>query len=211
ALSSVEALPKRGGASTCTLEWCAAPSMTRPRIAAGVCATNAGHVYAISGYAGGERYEESVEWVDASSSEALARGWMPGPALSKARAGCVACFGPDGNVWALGGGCNESASLDTVECLDLRGGCWRQGPSMPGRRRSFAAGFGVDGKLYIYGGWDSERWHDPSAARLDLRAMRLGKSACVLRGGWRYHPLPLCDRLRRVLIRHVPFTWLIGA
>ena len=40
---------------------------------------------------------------------------------------------------------------------------------MPGRRRCFAASFGVDRKLYIYGGWNRERWHEDSAARLDLR------------------------------------------
>jgi len=169
AFSSVEVLTN----SAQTSEWRAAPPLGWPRCAAGACATAAGTVFAVSGYAGGDRYEDSVEWTDATGSEGLLRGWRPAPALAHARAGCVACFGPEGCVWALGGGCNESESLASVERLDPRVQRWRADvPPMPGRRRCFAGGFGVDGKLYIYGGWDSSRWHDPTAARLDLRAMR---------------------------------------
>eukprot|EP00439_Symbiodinium_sp_Y106_P066801 s3541_g10.t4 len=156
---------------TAATKWQYGPTLQRPRCAAGVCVTSAGHVYAISGYAGNDCYEDSVEWAD-GSSEGLLRGWFPGPALSQARAGCAACFGPDGRVWVLGGGCDESASLDTVECLDPREGRWCQAPCMPGRRRCFAASFGIDRKLYIYGGWNRERWHEDSAARLDLRNLR---------------------------------------
>ncbi|OLP99238.1 Actin-binding protein IPP [Symbiodinium microadriaticum] len=156
---------------TAATKWQYGPTLQRPRCAAGVCVSSAGHVYAISGYAGNDCYEESVEWAD-GSSEGLLRGWFAGPALSQARAGCAACFGPDGRVWVLGGGCDESASLDTVECLDPREGRWCQAPCMPGRRRCFAASFGIDRKLYIYGGWNRERWHEDSAARLDLRSLR---------------------------------------
>eukprot|EP00913_Durusdinium_trenchii_P018687 g17561.t1 len=79
-------------------------------------------------------------------------------------------------------------TVDTVERLDPREGRWQEAPLMPGRRRCFAASFGIDrrehpgagtleeggfrkdqGKLYIYGGWNRERWHEDSAARLDLR------------------------------------------
>ncbi|CAK9060426.1 Kelch repeat and BTB domain-containing protein F47D12.7 [Durusdinium trenchii] len=113
--------------------------------------------------------KESVEWIDLGGAEALLRGWHQGPRLAQARAGCAACFGPDGCVWVLGGGSDESASLDTVERLDPREGRWQEAPLMPGRRRCFAASFGIDRKLYIYGGWNRERWHEDSAARLDLR------------------------------------------
>lgn len=162
AFSSVEVLPL--GAQ----QWLAGPSLKKPRCAAGVCVTDSGHAFAVSGYAGNEMYEASVEWLDLSS-EGLRNGWHFGPQLSQARAGCAACFGPDGCVWVLGGGCDESASLDTVERLDPRVGRWQEAPIMPGRRRCFAASFGVDRKLYIYGGWNRERWHEDSAARLDLR------------------------------------------
>lgn len=169
AFACVEALPL-GSHSP---EWRAASPLQRPRCAAGVCATAAGHVFVVSGYAGNDHYEDTVEWCDATGAEALLRGWRQAPALAHARAGCVACFGPEGCVWALGGGRNESESLATVERLDPRAPRWQGDvPPMPGRRRCFAGGFGVDGKLYIYGGWDSARWHDPTAARLDLRSMR---------------------------------------
>lgn len=167
--ASVEALP------LCDLqsEWRPVPSLQLPRCAAGACTTGTSQVYVVSGYGGKDRYEESVEWMDASSDEGLLRGWQPAPALAHARAGCVACSGPDRCVWALGGGRNESESLDTVERLDPRIGSWfKDVPSMPGRRRCFAGGFGLDRKLYIYGGWDSSRWHDPTAARLDLRMLK---------------------------------------
>jgi len=169
--ASVEALPHIS-AST---EWRQMPSLLHPRCAAGVCATAAGHVFVVSGFAGYDRYEHTVEWADATGSEGLLRGWQLAPALAHARAGCVASYGPEGCVWVLGGGWNESESLDTVERLDPRAsqrGWICDVPPMPGRRRCFAGGFGIDGKLYVYGGWDSARWHDPTAARLDLRAMR---------------------------------------
>jgi len=169
AFTSVEALPWNSLHS----EWRPVASLQRPRCAAGVCTTAAGHVYVVSGYAGKDRYEDTVEWIDASGNEAFLRGWQPAPALSHARAGCVSCFGPEGCIWALGGGRNESESLASVERLDPRMPRWCcDVPPMPGRRRCFAGGFGVDAKLYIYGGWDSARWHDPTAWRLDLRAMR---------------------------------------
>mmetsp|Transcript_157693 Transcript_157693/g.278348 ORF Transcript_157693/g.278348 Transcript_157693/m.278348 type:complete len:415 (+) Transcript_157693:36-1280(+) len=168
--ASVEALPHPTSSSS---EWRPVMPLMRPRCAAGVCATASSQVFVVSGYAGFDRYEDTVEWADAAGSEGLLRGWKPGPALAHARAGCVACFGPEGCVWALGGGRNESESLASVERLDPRMPRWLGDvPPMPGRRRCFAGGFGIDGKLYIYGGWDSTRWHDPTAARLDLRAMR---------------------------------------
>jgi len=120
AFSSVEVLPHCATSS----QWRPAPSLLRPRCAAGVCATAAGHVFVVSGYAGDDRYEDTVEWSDAASGEGLLRGWKPAPALAQPRAGCVACFGPEGCVWALGGGLNESESLATVERLDPRAPCW---------------------------------------------------------------------------------------
>jgi len=169
AFSSVEALRIHSQKP----EWQPTAPMTRPRCAAGVCATSAGHVFVVSGYSGNDHYEDTVEWADASGSEGLLRGWQPAPSLARARAGCVACFGPEGCVWALGGGCNEIESLASVERLDPRAPGWHADvPPMPGRRRCFAGGFRIDGKLYIYGGWDSTHWHDPTAARLDLCAMR---------------------------------------
>jgi len=172
AFSSVEALPF----SSLHSQWRPAASLQRPRCAAGACVTAAGHVFVVSGYAGQDRYENTVEWTSATGAEGLLRGWMPAPALAHPRAGCVSCFGPEGCVWALGGGRNESDSVASVERLDPRMPRWNGDvPPMPGRRRCFAGGFGIDAKLYIYGGWDSFCWHDPSAYRLDLRAMRWEK------------------------------------
>ena len=48
--------------------------------------------------------KESVEWIDLGGAEALLRGWHQGPRLAQARAGCAACFGPDGCVPGPRGG-----------------------------------------------------------------------------------------------------------
>lgn len=152
--------------------WQQAPFLLKRRCAAGVCTTDAGHVYAISGYAGNDTYEASVECLDGFSNEGLSKGWKMAPSLKQARAGCVACFGPEGCIWALGGGCDESESLASVERLDPRMKAWLGGvPDMPGRRRCFAGGFSTDRRLYVYGGWDSTQWHNPTAARFDVRTM----------------------------------------
>eukprot|EP00927_Polykrikos_kofoidii_P056069 TRINITY_DN50251_c0_g1_i1.p1 TRINITY_DN50251_c0_g1~~TRINITY_DN50251_c0_g1_i1.p1 ORF type:complete len:434 (-),score=59.95 TRINITY_DN50251_c0_g1_i1:397-1698(-) len=178
--ASVETLPH--GVAQCLeadsslLEWRPAPALRRPRCAAGVCATSIGQVFVVSGYAGQGRYEQTVEWADASCSEGLLRGWNEASLLDHARAGCVACFGPDSCVWAVGGGRNENESLDTVERLDPRRPRWMKNvPPMPGRRRCFAGGFGADRKLYVHGGWDAAQWHNPTTARLDPRMMRWEK------------------------------------
>ncbi|CAE7031564.1 klhl3 [Symbiodinium natans] len=63
---------------TAATKWQYGPSLQRPRCAAGVCVTSMGHAYAISGYAGNDCYEESVEWADLASSEGLLRGWFAG-------------------------------------------------------------------------------------------------------------------------------------
>lgn len=45
-----------------------------------------------------------MEWIDLGGAEALLRGWHQGPRLAQARAGCAACFGPDGCVPGPRGG-----------------------------------------------------------------------------------------------------------
>jgi len=155
--------------------WRSMPEMQRPRCAAGVCSTDDASVYAISGFGGNGTYEDTVEFLDFSCEEGLRRGWRHAPPLQRARAGCVATYGPDRRIWVLGGGHNDSESSASVEVLDPRLGRWSTNvliPDMPSRRRCFAGGFCSDGHLYVYGGWDSSQWHDPSATRLDIRTLR---------------------------------------
>jgi len=69
----------------------------------------------------------------------------------------AAVLGPDGLIYAFGGGYTPhfekgTAALDTVDVYDPKTDSWSQRKPMPEPRKSHAGVLGADGKIYIMGG-----------------------------------------------------------
>jgi N-acetylneuraminic acid mutarotase len=71
--------------------------------------------------------------------------------MPTARAGFAAATGPDGRIYAIGGG-GDTGSGNTVEAYAPGTNSWATLASMPTARSLLAAATGPDGRIYAIGG-----------------------------------------------------------
>lgn len=146
--------------------WRGVAPMREARCAFGGALTeDGGSIVVCGGFAGNGRYLASAECFDVGTGR-----WSAIPSLSTARAGCQAHRGPDGRIWAVGGGGDGRTCTETVEAYDPRTGKWdRNIPSLSQPRHYMGSAWGPDGKLYVVGGFQPlEQLR--SCERFDLRA-----------------------------------------
>eukprot|EP00037_Helgoeca_nana_P009960 m.87308 g.87308 ORF g.87308 m.87308 type:complete len:555 (-) comp19923_c0_seq2:2772-4436(-) len=146
--------------------WVAVAPMLEQRCAFGAALTrDSTSIVACGGYGGAGAYLASAEGLD------LATGtWSPLPPLSVERAGCQVHRGPDGRVWAVGGGGDGRTCCKTVEAYDSRCSVWdRTIPSLVEPRHYMGCGWGPDAMLYVVGGFHPLE-HLRTCERFDLRA-----------------------------------------
>jgi len=87
------------------------------------------------------------------TSTATESGWTTVASMSTARDRLAAATGPDGRIYAIGGGFGANGgNLNTVEAYTPSTNSWATLTSMPTARRDFAAATGPDGRIYAIGG-----------------------------------------------------------
>ena len=150
--------------------WKFAPSMLDARCAHGCTIAHAtGHLYAVGGYGGEQRYLDTAERLHLAGG---GERWEPLPRLSCRRAGCTAAVGPDGRIYCVGGGPDGRTEHKSMEAYDARMCSWDTSlPSMSVGRHYNAAAWGPDGRLYVSGTYRHYGQLDVVEA-FDLRAGR---------------------------------------
>lgn len=130
-------------------------SMTTPRIHFAAVVGPDGRIYAI----GGAYFNNTLASMEVYDPNNPAAGWrlLPG-SLNTPRSSFAAVFGPDGNIYVLGGYDNNHTTLASVEMYNPTNpqAGWSVVPaSMTTPRAFLAAVVGPDGRIYAIGGYDS--------------------------------------------------------
>jgi N-acetylneuraminic acid mutarotase len=134
--------------------WATRPPMPSRRGALAVAAAG-GKVYAIGGDLCTEGISDAVEAYDP-----VAGVWSRRAPLPTARQMLGAAVGPEGALYAIGGGvpldpalpCDQKVALDTVERYDPISDTWSVRASLPAPRLAVAVATGADGNIYAFGG-----------------------------------------------------------
>jgi N-acetylneuraminic acid mutarotase len=126
-------------------------------------------LYAAGGYAGNTDYLSTAEVFDTYTGTTRAL-----PAMSAARSGPGAAYGPDGAVYVVGGSTDGNNALAFCERIDPREGRWQSIAPLPTARGYLSAVFSADGCLYAAGGamdqGQGEEWACDAFERFDPRA-----------------------------------------
>lgn len=90
---------------------------------------------------------------------ARADSWLAAPPMPTPRLLLAAATGPDGTLYAIGGGDNPISphGLNVVEVFNASTRQWNAAPPMPTARYGLAAATDADGNIYAFGGTDSLR------------------------------------------------------
>ncbi len=94
--------------------------------------------------------------------------WQSGTSMPTPRSELAAVLGPDGRIYAIGGG--SGGLIDTVEAYDPKTDRWSPVASMLTPRTGLAAVLGPDGRIYTIGGGygsilDTVEAYDPKTNR----------------------------------------------
>lgn len=149
--------------------WRTVGALLSPRCGLGLAVDPRGTLlYAAGGYAGGTNYLSTAEFFDTHTGKAHAL-----PAMTAARSGPGAAYGPDGAVYMVGGSADGNNALASCERIDPREGRWQSIAPLPTARGYLSAVFSADGCLYAAGGAMDrvdEKWACDAFERFDPRA-----------------------------------------
>lgn len=142
-----------------TNTWSTSAPLPTPRAGLGAALGPDGRIYAVGGWsnslagAAPNGQFATVEVYDPASDT-----WHTVAPLPTARSALAVVTGPDGRIYAIGGGYPEAlGSVSLLDAYDPSTNTWNAVTNMPTDRANLAAVMGPDGRIYAIGG---SFWHE---------------------------------------------------